>query len=190
MYIVQNVCLFFPYYIGSLQLKRWCKTHSLSLFSACNTYAHARAHTHIHTRNQICHQSFVPVTGRDKWVKVGWVKLHQKYTFYNCIKTQITVGIIIKDFLSTYLGSVRHATSLSSFKSKLKTHLFSSAYWFLAFFLLFPSKSNPWLLCLCFCGVCVCARARAWVWGCGGVCVCVSVWVWHAYLLCKRPGLP
>ena len=60
--------------------------------------------------------------------------------------------------------SVRHATTLSSFKSKLKTHLFSSAYWFLAFLLLFPS--NPRLLCLCFCGVCVCG------WG---VCVCVCV---------------
>ena len=65
--------------------------------------------------------------------------------------------------------SVRHATTLSSFKSKLKTHLFSSAYWFLAFFLLFPS--NPWLLCLCFWGVCVCVGG----WSvCGCVCVCGS----------------
>ena len=36
--------------------------------------------------------------------------------------------------------SVRHARSLSSFKSKLKTHLFSSAYGFIIFFLLFPSS--------------------------------------------------
>ena len=49
--------------------------------------------------------------------------------------------------------SVRHTTSLSSFKSKLKTHLFSSAYWFVIFFLLFPS--NPGLVCSCFCGQCV-----------------------------------
>ena len=34
--------------------------------------------------------------------------------------------------------SVRHATSLSSLKPKLKTHLFSSAYWFIIFFFLFP----------------------------------------------------
>ena len=52
--------------------------------------------------------------------------------------------------LSKYFGQ---AMSLSSFKSKLKTHLFSSAYWFITFFLLFPS--NPWLLCMCFCGGCV-----------------------------------
>ena len=59
--------------------------------------------------------------------------------------------------------SVRHATSFSTFKSKLKTHLFSSAYWFLAFFLLFPS--NPWLLCLCFCGMCVCGWVEC-LWVC------------------------
>ena len=49
--------------------------------------------------------------------------------------------------------SVTHATSLSSFKSKLKTYLFSSAYWSIIFFLLFPS--SPWQVCLCFCSVCV-----------------------------------
>ena len=87
------------------------------------------------------------------------------------------IGPVIWNSLSF---SVRHATSLSSFKSKVKTHFFSSAYWFLAFFLLFPS--NPWLLCLCFCGVCVCGWVEC-LW------VCVRVWVWHAYLLCKRPGL-
>ena len=52
------------------------------------------------------------------------------------------IGPVIWNSLSF---SVRHATSLSSFKSKLKTNLFSSACWFLAFFLLFPS--SPWLLC-------------------------------------------
>ena len=77
------------------------------------------------------------------------------------------IGPVIWNSLSF---SVRHAMSLSSLKSKLKTHLFSSAYWFFTFFLLFPS--NPWLLYLCFCGVCVCV----WVWigVCGvfvGVCV-------------------
>ena len=79
------------------------------------------------------------------------------------------IGPVIWNSLSF---SVRHAMSLSSFKSKLKTHLFSSAYWFLAFFLPFPS--NPWLLCLRFlrCGCVWC------LW------VCVRVWVWHAYLIC------
>ena len=83
------------------------------------------------------------------------------------------IGPVIWNSLSF---SVRHATSLSSFKSKLKTYLFSSAYWFLAFFLLFPS--NPWLLCLCFYGVCVCVcvcvcvRVRVGVWGCLWVCAC------------------
>ena len=48
------------------------------------------------------------------------------------------IGPVIWNSLSF---SVRHATSLSSFKSKLKTHLFSSAYRFLAVFLPFPS--NP-----------------------------------------------
>ena len=72
--------------------------------------------------------------------------------------------------------SVRHATSLSSFKSKLKTHLFSSAYWFITFFLLFPS--NPWLLYLCFCGGeggCMCA--------CMCVCGMCAFWNECAYLL-------
>ena len=45
------------------------------------------------------------------------------------------IGPVIWNSLSF---SVRHATSLSSFKSKLKTHLFFSAYWFISFFLLFP----------------------------------------------------
>ena len=67
--------------------------------------------------------------------------------------------------------SVRHATSLSSFKSKPKTNLFSSAYWFIIFFRLFPS--NPWELCLCFCGVCVCTCVCVCVCG---VCVCGGVW--------------
>ena len=77
------------------------------------------------------------------------------------------IGPVIWNSLSF---SVRHATTLSSFKSKLKTHLVSSAYWFLASFLLFPS--NPRLLCLCFfCDVCVCVGG----WGvCGWVCVCGS----------------
>ena len=75
------------------------------------------------------------------------------------------IGPVIWNSLSF---SVRHATTLSTFKSKLKTHLFSSAYWFLALFLLFPS--NPWLLCLCFC---------AFVY----VCVCAWVCVWHVCVL-------
>ena len=44
------------------------------------------------------------------------------------------IGPVIWNSLSF---SVRHAMSLSFFKSKLKTHLFSSAYWFITFFLLF-----------------------------------------------------
>ena len=40
--------------------------------------------------------------------------------------------------------SVRQSSSLSSFKSKLKTHLFSSAYWFVVFFLLIlPINPSP-----------------------------------------------
>ena len=102
------------------------------------------------------------------------------------------IGPVIWNSLSF---SVRHATSLSFFKSKLKTHLLSSAYWFITFFLLFPS--NPWQLCWSFsavCGfvwlcMCVCV-VFVYVCVCGCVCMaCVrfemNVLIWF----CKCPGL-
>ena len=77
------------------------------------------------------------------------------------------IGPVIWNSLSF---SVRHATSLSSFKSKLKTHLFCLL---ISRFLSSVSiKPMTTMLVFLRCG-----------------CVCVRVWVWHAYLLCKRPGL-
>ena len=56
----------------------------------------------------------------------------------------------------------------SSFKSKMKTHLFSFAYWFVVFFLLIlPTHHQP-SACICSLCVCVCVCVR--------VCVCVCVW--------------
>ena len=46
--------------------------------------------------------------------------------------------------------SVRHAMSLSSFKSKLKTHLFSSAYWFIIYHFLSSLSIKPMATMLVF----------------------------------------
>ena len=97
----------------------------------------------------------------------SWFSL--RYSDFPCPKgVQDSWGEILSVYRTCHLElsfSVRHATSLSCFKSKLKIHIFSSPYWFLAFFLLFPS--NPWLLCLCFCGVLVGVFV--------GVCACVGL---------------
>ena len=87
-------------------------------------------------------------------------------------------------FLSSLIYQA--CTSLSSFKSKLKTHLFSSAYWFV-FFLLFSTKSITTSMCVCsvcvYAGVCHCVQfvcVHVFAYMC--VCVPVSVLV-HVYVL-------
>ena len=83
------------------------------------------------------------------------------------------IGPVIWNSLPLSVSSVRHSSSLSSFKSKLKTHLFSSAYWSVVFFPLYqPMTGNT-----CICSVCVC--------------VCVCVW-WnehnYTYVFVRAPG--
>ena len=85
------------------------------------------------------------------------------------------IGPVIWNSLSF---SVRHATSLSSFKSKLKTTSSLLPTDFSLSFFCFHLTHDYYA---CVFAVCACG------WGC--LWVCVRVWVWHAYLLCKRPGL-
>ena len=76
---------------------------------------------------------------------------------------------------------LRHCSTLSSFKAKLKNFLFSQYF--------HPNISTQFLLqsvcvcvCVCVCAyVCVCARARV---TCVCVCVCVCVRVCSAFLFC------
>ena len=77
--------------------------------------------------------------------------------------------------------SVRHSTSVSSFKSSLKTFLFLKT---------FSSVSLPWCatgVCVCVCvWVCVraCVRACVCVCVCMYVCVCVCVYVCVCVCVC------
>ena len=92
--------------------------------------------------------------------------------------------------------SVRHSSSLSSFKQKLKTHLCSSAYLSAVLFFSFSFyqllTSNA-CVCVCVCVyvracvrmcVCVCASVRAYVRACARVCVCVCVYVCVCVCVC------
>ena len=94
--------------------------------------------------------------------------------------------------------SVMYATSVSSFKSKLKTQLLSSAYWFVVFFPLLCSKPITSMhvfvwLCVCMLLVlCVCVHTCIHVGAslyavclcvCACMCVCVLVYEW---VVCVR----
>ena len=78
--------------------------------------------------------------------------------------------------------SVRHATPLSSFKSKLKTPVL---FCLLICHFLSSASIKPmttmllvlWCVCVCVC-VCVCACA------CVCVCMCVCVWMWGCLCMC------
>ena len=76
--------------------------------------------------------------------------------------------------------SVRHASSVCSFNSSLKTYLFSQT---------FSSVLLPWDVCVCvYACVCVCVCVGVWV------CVCV-IWIFDVMstcmckIVCKRLGL-
>ena len=84
--------------------------------------------------------------------------------YYNSIKVFQCYGLLIWNSLPL---SVKHSSSLSSFKSNLKTHHFSSAYWSVVFFLLIYS-TNPLPVIV----VCVCVCVRAWVHACVRSCMC------------------
>ena len=84
--------------------------------------------------------------------------------------------------------SIRHAHSLSSCKSKLKTHLFSFEYWYVIF-LLFSTRPITDNACITLggrCGyVCVCMLG-----GMGCACTCVQLWGYYTILLCVSSLFP
>ena len=80
-------------------------------------------------------------------------------------------------FLGTKLPvSVHHSTSVSSFKSSLKTFLFLKTFSSVSL----PLYATGVRVCVCVC-VCVCACARLHV--CASLCVCVRVCAFMLYAL-------
>ena len=74
--------------------------------------------------------------------------------------------------------SVRHATSLSSYKSKLKpTSSLLPTDLSLSFFCF--HQTHDYYACVF--ALCVCLCISVWVWGC--LCMCVCVCVWHVCVL-------
>ena len=81
--------------------------------------------------------------------------------------------------------SSRHSSSLSSFKSKLKTHLFSSAYWSVIFFFLKDSFCQPNISNACI------WRERERECLCVYVCVCDEMIIFiHKHCRLLWDGMP
>ena len=84
--------------------------------------------------------------------------------------------------------SVMHASSLSSFKSKVKTHIFSFAYWFIIFVLMinfFPFPSSViYQAHQQYAHNCVCMHMSAYecmyLCLCAHVCVCVCLYIFDS----------
>ena len=156
----------------------FCVSSLVDNFDTCGLFARLenfklseRLYVWLKQALNLCSSCFITVS-----IKKYETKTQRNKAFLALVMTELRLASESYIWNSLPL-SVRHSSSLSSFKSKLKTHHFSSASWSVIFFSLYqPITSNA-----CIGSVCVCVSVRE------GVCVCVMKWAYP--FLCKCSGL-